>query len=68
MHKFQPAANTKGGFVMIGNTGNHYSGGALDGALADIEVYDSKLVDNHVISAHLRYLCNFYDIKDTIYT
>ena len=68
MHTFKAAADKEGNFVMIGNTSNRFLGGALDGALANIEVYDSKFVDDHVIGARMRYLCGFYNIEDSIYS
>ena len=67
MFTFNAATAKKGEYVMVGNTSSRFSGGALDGALANVEVYDSKSVDDHVISAQMRYLSDYYNVGDTIY-
>ena len=67
MFTFKAAAAKEGSWIMIGNTDSRFSGGALDGALTNIEVYDSKLVDDHVIAARMWYLSEYYNIEDTIY-
>ena len=68
MFTFKAATAKKGEYIMVGNTSSRFSGGALDGALANIEIYDTTNVDDHVIGARMRYLSDYYNVCDTIYT
>ena len=68
MFTFKAATAKKGAYVMIGNTSDRFTGGQLDGALSNIEVYESQFIDDHVIAAQMRYLSDYYGISDSIYT
>ena len=67
LHSFTAADSNVGRGMTIGDTSSDEGLKYLDGALKNIEVYDSDFVDDFFITAHMKYLSDYYGVQNNIY-
>ena len=67
LHYFHGAKTTDIARFYLGNMESNLHGAYLDGCLANVEIYVNDQCDEIFIASHMKYLSDFYGVKDNPY-